>query len=107
MPDLRQFEGHLQAGFATANITPPLDLELAGFGPFMERRATAIHDPLLAHAMVLAAEGKRFAIVSCDLLAVSQELTQSVRRQVEAGTGIPGPHIMVCATHTHSGPAVP
>lgn len=107
MPDHSQCEGHVQAGFATADITPPLDLEMAGFGPFMERKATAIHDPLLAHAMVLVAGGKRLAMVSCDVLAVSRELTHSVRREVEAGTGIPGPHIMVSATHTHSGPAVP
>jgi hypothetical protein len=107
MPNPHGFTGDVLAGFATADITPPLNLEIAGFGPFMERKATAIHDPLMAHAMVLVVGGKRFAIVGCDVLAVSREFTQSVRREVEAGTGIPGPHIMVSATHTHSGPAIP
>jgi len=107
MPIPQGFAENMQAGFATADITPPLGCEMAGFGPNMERKATSIHDPLLAHAMVLVVGGKRVAIVSCDALAVSQELTESVRRAVEAGAGIPGSHVMVSATHTHSGPAIP
>lgn len=95
------------AGFATADITPPLNLEMAGFGPFMERKATSIHDPLMAHAMVLAAGGKRVAVVGCDVCGVTWEVTRKVRDLVEAGTGIPGQHVLVSATHTHSGPAVP
>lgn len=31
------------AGFATEDITPPLNLDMAGFGPFLERKATGIH----------------------------------------------------------------
>ncbi len=107
MPNAPRFARDVHAGFATADITPPLGCEMAGFGPYMERRASAIHDPLLAHAVVLVVGGKRIAIVACDVLAVSQDFTQELRREVEAGAGIPGPHIMVSATHTHSGPAIP
>jgi len=95
------------AGFATSDITPPLNLEMAGFGPFMERKATAIHDPLMAHAMVLAVGGKQVAVVGCDVCGLTLEVTRKVRSLVEAGTGIPGEHVLVSATHTHSGPAIP
>lgn len=94
------------AGFATADITPPLDREMAGFGPFLARKATSVHDPLMAHVMVLAVDGKRVAVVDCDVAGVSLDFTRKVRTLVEAGTGIPGQHVLISATHTHSGPAI-
>jgi hypothetical protein len=99
--------GSLLAGFATSDITPPLNLEMAGFGPFLERKATRIHDPLMAHAMVLEADGKRVAVVDCDVAGITLDMTRRVRSLVEAGTGIPSQHILVSTTHTHSGPAIP
>jgi hypothetical protein len=101
------FAGTVLAGFATADITPPLNLEMAGFGPFLERKATSVHDPLMAHVMVLAVDGKRVAVVDCDVAGVTLDFTRNVRTLVEAGTGIPGQHVLVSATHTHSGPAIP
>jgi hypothetical protein len=99
--------GAVLAGFATADITPPLNLEMAGFGPFLERKATGIHDPLMAHAMVMEVNGMRVAVVDCDVAGVTLEFTYKVRELVEAGTGIPGQHVLITATHTHSGPAIP
>jgi len=101
------FADSLQAGFATVDITPPLGLEMAGFGPYYERRATGIHDPLMAHAVVMEIDGKRIAIVACDLAAVTRVVTEEVREEVAKTTGIPGQRVMVSASHTHSGPAVP
>ena len=99
--------GSLLAGFATSDITPPLNLEMAGFGPFFQRKGTRIHDPLMAHAMVAEVGGKRIAIVDCDVAGITLEMTRKVRSLVEAGTGIPGQHVLVSTTHTHSGPAIP
>jgi len=99
--------GDLLAGFATVDITPPLGREMAGFGPYLERKATSVHDPLMAHAAVIEVDGKRVAVVGCDLAGVTLDLTQQVRTLVEAGTGIPGRNVLISASHTHSGPAVP
>jgi hypothetical protein len=99
--------GNTLAGFATSDITPPLNLEMAGFGPALDRRATNTHDPLMAHAMVLVVNGRRVAVVDCDVVGVTLELTRKVRMLVEAGTGIPGQHLLLSATHTHSGPGIP
>ena len=107
MGDERARAANVLAGFASGDITPPLNLEMAGFGPALDRRATGIHDPLMAHAVVLEANGKRLAVVDCDVVGVTLDLTHTVRTQVEADTGIPGEHILVSATHTHSGPAIP
>ncbi len=99
--------GTVLAGFATSDITPPLNLEMAGFGPFLERKATGVHDPLLAHAMVMELDGVRVAVVDCDVAAVTAGFTQKVRQAVESSTGIPGNRVLISATHTHSGPAIP
>lgn len=55
--------------------------------------------------MVLEFGGKRIAFVGNDLVAVTQELTQKVRTDVERATGIPGERVFVNTTQTHSGPA--
>jgi hypothetical protein len=99
--------GTVLAGFGTSDITPPLGLEMAGFGPYLERKATGIHDPLMAHAMVMELDGVRVAVVDCDVAAVTAGFTQRVRQAVESATGIPGSRVLISATHTHSGPAIP
>lgn len=93
----------LNAGFSQLDITPPLGVELAGYG-FADRRATAAHDPLLARAVALECDESRAAVVVCDLAGVSPRWTQPAR-QYAAGRGIPGDRLLVQATHTHSGPA--
>ena len=100
-------EDILRAGFSTSDLTPPIGLEMAGFGPYLERRATDIHDRLKARAMVLELAGKRIAIVSCDLAAITLEVTEKVRAEVQEATGIPVHQVMVSTTHTHSAPSVP
>src|SRR5580658_9999360 len=92
----------LRAGFATSDITPPLGVDLLAFA--QNRKATAVHDPLLAHAVVLEVDGKRMAIVGTDLCAVTLEFAGKIRTEVERATAIPGDRVMVNSTHTHSGP---
>jgi hypothetical protein len=51
-------------------------------------------------------EGRaQVALVSCDLIGVSRELTAQVREAVTQQTGIPGPSVLVACSHTHAGPA--
>lgn len=94
----------MRVGFGTADITPPLGVELCGFGWYLGRRSTGIIEPLLARAMVWQAGETRGAIISCDLVGVRREIVRDVRAMVSAECGIPADHIVVCATHTHSGP---
>ena len=67
----------------------------------------SIRDELFAKAMVLSDGHTTVAIVSADLLyAPLDDITNPVRTIIGEKTGIPGKNIMVCATHTHSGPEV-
>ncbi len=92
----------LRAGFAIVDITPPLGIRMSGY--FSERLASGIKDPLLAKAMVLRQGDTAAAIVCCDLLGIDETLTRDVRARIEAERGIPGDHVVLTATHTHTGP---
>jgi len=84
-------------------ITPPVGTYMAGFaartGP-----AQGIHDDLFARSLVIDGGSGTIALVVCDAVSLPREFTDAVRAQVEARTSIPRGHVLVCATHTHSGP---
>ncbi|MEN6335637.1 MAG: neutral/alkaline non-lysosomal ceramidase N-terminal domain-containing protein [Phycisphaerales bacterium] len=94
----------LRGGCARIDITPPLGITLIGSKGYP---SDSIRDNLYAKAMVLSDGATTIAIVSSDLLYTPlEEITGPVRAIVSAKTGIPGQNVMVCATHTHSGPEV-
>lgn len=89
-----------RAGAATSNITPFLGGNvIGGFVPFP---ATNIHDELHARCLVLAANQKRLALVVCDLLAVSVDVSREARKRIHEATAIPPQDVLVCGVHTHS-----
>ena len=90
------------AGFATADITPPLGWRRAG--GYSEVISTGMHDPLFTKAMVLAQGDTVVAFVGNDLTSVPRELTDRARRRASERTGIPFANIVITATHTHGGP---
>jgi hypothetical protein len=94
----------LRAGFATADLTPPLKVEMGGFGYNLGRTGDAVRDKLLARAAVLEFGPTRVAIVGCDLGGISLRITQKVRSLVADAIGIPPESIMIGTTHTHSAP---
>jgi hypothetical protein len=94
----------LRAGTARAEISPPVGVPLTGY-ILREGPSTGIHDPLHATALVLACAAVQVAVVSCDVLAFDARFVADTRTRIERATGIPGRHVMLAATHTHSGPA--
>jgi hypothetical protein len=92
----------LLAGVANANITPYVGAFLAGFGG-RDHGGEGIHDELHAKAVVLQSEGTAVVVVACDLIGLTRESVETIRKQIESATGIPGGHIMLACTHTHSG----
>ena len=97
--------GHkLRAGCSKVNITPPVGVKLIGsYG----KPSDSILDELYAKALVLNDGKTTLAIVSVDLLySPLEEITNPVREIVKEKTGIPAQNVLVCGTHTHSGPEV-
>lgn len=92
----------VRAGASQVVISPPLGVALAGY--YSERGATAIHDDLFARALVIESGGAKAALVSLDLISTSRHFIEDARREIEQATGIPAAHVMISATHTHTGP---
>lgn len=93
----------LTAGFCRREITPQEPCFLVGY-PHAERISTGIHDPLFASAVCLDCQGVAIVLVSVDLLFIGADWTRRCRERIAAATGIAGEHVMIAATHTHSGP---
>ncbi len=90
------------AGFGMADITPPLGTPLAGH--FRRRPAQGVHDPLHATAAVFDDGQTRAAVVSCDLLCLTREVTDGARAIIHQQVGIEPERVLIAATHTHAGP---
>lgn len=95
----------MRIGFAKTDITPPVGVEMAGFGPFLNRRAIAVRDQLWARAMAVEHDGTTVLVISNDLLGLGAEDVARIRGYVCAGSGLPTEAVMVHCIHTHSGPA--
>jgi hypothetical protein len=97
--------GALRVGVASANVTPEVGpnarpVWLAGFGH--GRRATSVHDPLFARALVLDDGRLRVGIVALDLVGLHHDDVILMRRALPASLGLD--HLIVACTHNHEGP---
>ncbi|MCA9026149.1 MAG: neutral/alkaline non-lysosomal ceramidase N-terminal domain-containing protein [Planctomycetaceae bacterium] len=91
-----------EAGVGVIDITPVSGYRMSGY--FSERLNTGTIDPLLAKAVVLRQGDTQAAIVFCDLIGISLDVSQRAREQAQEVTGIPAEHIAIAATHSHTGP---
>ena len=94
----------LTAGAATVNITPPPGTPMAGY--YSARGAEGTHDPLHAKAIVLEKGGVKVALVALDLIGTTFGMVQESRKLIEDQTKIPATHVMISATHSHTGPVL-
>lgn len=94
----------LRAGAAAVIINPPAGTPMAGY--YSSRGANAVLDNLYSKALVLQQGGTRVALVVCDLISLPRRTVTEARKLIEKETGIPASHIMISATHTHTGPVV-
>jgi len=94
---------NLTVGWAQADITPDRPVLIAG--QFHARVSEGVADPITATVCALATGEDHAVLVSCDLVAVADELRDEVRRR--AGAQLPDLNsmkIILSATHTHTAP---
>lgn len=91
-----------QAGVAVVDITAPKGYRMSGY--FNERLNTGTHDPLLAKAVVFRQGDAQAALVFCDLIGPSRDVSSRAREQAMRQTGIPKANILIHCTHSHTGP---
>jgi len=95
----------MRAGFGRETLTPPLGVELAGYGYYLGRKAESVRDPLYARALMLEEGETRALVISCDLLGLSREVCGEVFAHAR-GLGIPPERILLVSIHTHTGPDI-
>lgn len=95
----------LRAGFARVDVTPPIGAQIPG--GFNKNISTGVRDPLWAEAAVFVNDAMALAVVGVDTLMIPDDVVADARREAERLCGIPAAHILIAASHTHSGgPAV-
>ncbi len=94
---IRDTTPSLQAGVAAIDITPSVgDVHYRG-------ASTGVLDPLMAKAIVFRQDKQQAALVLCDVIGISFDQSDAVRKLAAQKTGIPYKNICVAATHTHTG----
>ena len=95
----------LLAGAAKTVITPPVGVDLSGFGG-REGPSAGVHDDLRAGALCLEA-GQTVVLMTADLVGLDQGSVEEVRESIAERTEVPAGNVMITCSHTHSGPATP
>lgn len=96
----------MKIGYASVDITPKLGVELSGYGWFLGRKAEGVLDKLYARAVAFEDNtAKSMLLINCDLVAIKQSITDTVKQQISNELGIDETNIMIVCTHTHTGPA--
>lgn len=102
LPPISSFcsTGELYAGCAKIDITPEEPIFMSGYGGRKDP-STGIHDPLYIRALVLDVDGQRLGIISCDLIKYNNKrVLDTAKKRFNI------PCLLICSSHTHSGPAI-
>lgn len=95
----------MRAGMGQWELTPPMGVELAGYGYYLGRCAQSVHDPLFVRALLLEEGDLRAMIICCDLLGLSRAVCEDVFAHART-LGIRQENVLIVSIHTHTGPTI-
>jgi len=93
----------LVAGAARREITNCKPLFLVGY-PHVPRVSEGVHDPLWATALYVADGRCGVLSIALDILFIDRPTASACRQAIAEATGLDPAHVLISATHTHSGP---
>lgn len=93
----------LQAGTASASVTPPVGYPMGGYGA-RDHGCEGTHDELRTKALYLSDGQREVAVITADLLGLRAPQLEQVRRRVQELTSLDAAQVMVACSHTHGGP---
>ena len=99
---LQAHAADFRVGAAQVDITPPPGTPMAGYYAF--RAVGGTLDPVFAKAIVVEQDGTHAAMVVIALSGTTRPIVEAARKAVQEQCGIEGDHVMISATHTHTGP---
>ena len=92
----------LHVGAAAVDITPPVGYRLRGY--FDERISTGVHDPIYFKALAFRQGEETAVLLFSDTCSIPTSSTDPIRDAVAREFGIDREAIVICATHSHTGP---
>lgn len=92
----------IKIGCGESIISPGLGVLMAGY--FEERKSTAIHDDLYAKAIMFDDGNDVAGLLCCDIICIFVDEVVKIRQIIAEKTGIKGENVLICGTHTHTGP---
>jgi hypothetical protein len=92
----------MKAAACQIDITPAPGGEVPG--QWLRRIAGHVRDPLLVSALAVESQGRRAALVSCDVLSLKNRIIADVRGRLSSV--VDPEYLLLAATHTHTGPPV-
>lgn len=97
----------MRAGAAKVKITPPKFGWMTGYGN-RNKPADGVKQDLWVRALMIQDKaGKQAVIVSADILGFPPKMCETLRKLALQKFGVPESAVMLVATHTHGGPAIP
>jgi len=95
-----------KVGVAVSTVTPQKMLFMAGYASRKKPAEGKVQD-LYAKALALEDEqGNRLVFVTLDLIGVPQIMRRTVAERAEKEFKLPPSHLVMNASHTHSGPSL-
>ncbi|OGV73436.1 MAG: hypothetical protein A3K19_13890 [Lentisphaerae bacterium RIFOXYB12_FULL_65_16] len=94
----------LRAGWASRVITPFAPVPLFGYAARQGHNSTGVMQDLRVRAVAVGDGVKTVLLIGADLLVIPPNLSNPVRAQIRAATGLDEAAILFSATHTHSAP---
>ena len=96
----------LKVGFDMQDVTPQYTVGLGGYSDAETRKHTGVLDPIYVTCIAYNYGEETVLMYTMDVSAASDGLTDTAQQMISKATGVKQDHIIITATHTHSGPAV-
>jgi len=97
----------IRVGFGRKDITPDFSVPLSGYGNSFSRMSQGYLNRLYATCIAITDElNETVLLFTIDIAAMPNEWPAGLREGISNATGVGKGQIMLCATHTHSGPEV-
>lgn len=99
--------GDLKAGVATRVVNPTKPAAPSGHGSKVRVPPNEIYSDMCTQALVLEdAAGKRFVLISCDMMIITHETADKIRGLIQEKCGIHPNAVCVHAVHNHACPSI-
>jgi len=90
-------------GQSRIDITPYINISMCGHG---EDRFTGLKDKLYATAIIFCQKEIKVCLITADLIGFTKDFTDNVKSRISNLLRINKENIILCASHTHTGPDV-